>query len=45
MYDVEIVKDFYSEFGAKVERARKALDRPLTLTEKSCMPTSTTTGR
>ena len=34
MYDVEIVKDFYSEFGAKVERARKALDRPLTLTEK-----------
>ena len=34
MYDVEIVKDFYSGFGAKVERARKALDRPLTLTEK-----------
>ena len=33
-FDIEIIKKVYAELPAKVEAARKALGRPLTLTEK-----------
>ena len=34
MFDEEMVKAFYAGFGKKVDAARAALDRPLTLAEK-----------
>jgi len=33
-FDIEMIKKVYAEMPAKVEAARKALDRPLTLSEK-----------
>jgi aconitate hydratase len=33
-FDIEMIKKVYAELPAKVEAARKALGRPLTLTEK-----------
>ena len=33
-FDIEMIKKVYSEFPAKIEAARKTLQRPLTLTEK-----------
>lgn len=34
VFDLGMVKKFYEEFPGKIEAARKAVDRPLTLTEK-----------
>lgn len=34
IFDIELVKDFYKSYSKKVEEARKALQRPLTLSEK-----------
>ncbi len=33
-FDIEMIKKVYAEMGAKVEKARTILDKPLTLTEK-----------
>jgi len=33
-FDIEMIKKTYSNFGSKVEAARKAVGKPLTLTEK-----------
>ncbi|MDR0726038.1 MAG: aconitate hydratase [Prevotellaceae bacterium] len=34
MKDIEIIKDFYRDFGSKVDNVRKYIGRPLTLSEK-----------
>src|SRR5450759_1309125 len=34
VFDIEMIKKVYTNFGAKVLAARKAVKRPLTLTEK-----------
>ena len=34
MYDLKMIKDFYSSFGAKVDNVKEKLKRPLTFTEK-----------
>ena len=34
VFDIEMIKKVYASFGAKVLAARKAVKRPLTLTEK-----------
>jgi aconitate hydratase len=34
MFDLEMIKNLYSNFGARVAAGRKAVGRPLTLTEK-----------
>ncbi len=33
-FDIEMIKKVYAQMGAKVEKARTILDKPLTLTEK-----------
>ena len=33
-FDIEIIKKVYSSFGSRIESARKAVGKPLTLTEK-----------
>ena len=33
-FDIEMIKKVYAEMPAKIEAARKALGRPLTLSEK-----------
>jgi hypothetical protein len=37
MFDLELIKKTYEELGAKVEKAKQRLQRPLTLSEKFCM--------
>ena len=34
VYDIEMIRNFYASYRAKVENARKKLDRPMTLAEK-----------
>ena len=33
-FDIEMIKEVYAEFGAKIDAARKIVNKPLTLTEK-----------
>ncbi len=33
-FDIEMIKKVYAEFGAKIDAARKIVNKPLTLTEK-----------
>ena len=33
-FDIEMIKEIYAEFGAKIDAARKIVNKPLTLTEK-----------
>jgi aconitate hydratase len=44
-FDIDMIKKVYAEMPAKVDAARKALGRPLTLSEKYCLPTCMPTSR
>lgn len=37
VYDLTMLKAFYTLYEGKIERIRTILQRPLTLAEKSCM--------
>lgn len=34
VFDIDMIRDVYAQLGQRIEKAKKSLDRPLTLTEK-----------